>query len=145
MISLWKEVMHSRSGHMFYPSYVSKKTHDRRRTGKCCQTHMTYTDQRVILAYVLIFLDFGAIHFRFHNRISHWPINFQSATPWTAQGDKRFCAFWRSVKLCPIRNKHPDRRKGLTFDCMHGQWTNTYKKNGVLIDVSFYLFYFLHT
>jgi hypothetical protein len=47
----------------------------------------------VMLAYVLTLLDLGAIHFKYHDRIKHCSIGFQSAIPMTTQGDKHFCAF----------------------------------------------------
>jgi hypothetical protein len=37
-------------------------------------------------------LDLKAIHFKYHDRITHRPIGFQSVNPGIAQGDKRFCA-----------------------------------------------------
>jgi hypothetical protein len=43
---------------------------DRRQNVKRCQTHMACIDQRIILAYVQILLDFRAICFKFHDRIN---------------------------------------------------------------------------
>jgi hypothetical protein len=37
---------------------------------------------------VQILLDFGAIHFKFHDRINQRPISFQSTIPETTQGDE---------------------------------------------------------
>jgi hypothetical protein len=37
--------------------------------------------------------DFGAIRFKFHHRINQRPIDFQSVTLGTAQGDEVFYAF----------------------------------------------------
>jgi hypothetical protein len=39
----------------------------RHQEGKRCQTHTACIDERIILAYVQIILDFGAIHFKFHD------------------------------------------------------------------------------
>jgi hypothetical protein len=94
---------------------------DRRQKGKRCQTHTIYIDQRIILTYVQKLLDFGAMHFKFHDRINQRPINFQSAISKIAQGDNRFCASQRYVKFCPTSNKHPDRCKGLTSNRTHDQ------------------------
>jgi hypothetical protein len=46
--------------------------------------HMAYIDQRIILDYVQILLDFRAIRFKFHDRINQQPISFQSVIPRTA-------------------------------------------------------------
>jgi hypothetical protein len=43
-------------------------------------------------AYVQIYLDFGAIHFKFNDRVKQRPIGFQRATLMTAQGGEHFCA-----------------------------------------------------
>jgi hypothetical protein len=43
---------------------------DRRQNVKRCQTHTTFIDQQIILAYVQILLDFGAIRFKFYNRMN---------------------------------------------------------------------------
>jgi hypothetical protein len=43
---------------------------DRRQKGKHCQTHTTCIDQRIILVYVQILLDFRVIRFKFHDRIN---------------------------------------------------------------------------
>jgi hypothetical protein len=37
-------------------------------------------------------LGFRAIRFKFHDQIRQRPIDFQSVTPQSAQGDERFCA-----------------------------------------------------
>jgi hypothetical protein len=65
---------------------------DRRQNGKRCQTHMTCIDQRIILSYVQILIDFGAIRFKFHDRINQRSISFQNAILKTVQDDKCFCA-----------------------------------------------------
>jgi hypothetical protein len=53
---------------------------------------MPCIDQQIILAYVQILLDFGAIRFKFHDWINQRPISFQSVIPETAQGNKPFYA-----------------------------------------------------
>jgi hypothetical protein len=53
---------------------------------------MACIDQQIILAHVQILLDFGAIRFKFHDRINQRSINFQSAIPGITQSDKRFYA-----------------------------------------------------
>jgi hypothetical protein len=49
---------------------------DRRQKGKRCQTHTTCIDQQIILAYVQILLDFGAIRFKFHDWINQRLVSF---------------------------------------------------------------------
>jgi hypothetical protein len=46
----------------------------------------------VVLAYVPKLFNLRAIRFKYHDRIKHHPIDFQSVTPGTMQGDKRFYA-----------------------------------------------------
>jgi hypothetical protein len=58
---------------------------DQRQKGKRCETHMACIDQRIILAYAQILLDFGAVRFKFHDRINQRPVSFQSAIPRIAQ------------------------------------------------------------
>jgi hypothetical protein len=50
---------------------------------------LTYS---IVRAYVPALLDLKAIRFKFHDRVKHRPIGFQSMTPGTAQGDKCFYA-----------------------------------------------------
>jgi hypothetical protein len=49
--------------------------------------------KHVIQAYVLTLLDFMTIRFKYLDQIKHRPIDFQSVTTGTEQGDKHFCAF----------------------------------------------------
>jgi hypothetical protein len=97
------------------PQLSIRQPPDQRQKVKRCQTHTACIDQRIILAYVQIFLNFGAIWFMFHDRINQWPISFQSAISRTAQGDKRFYVSWWSTKLCPNSNKHPRLTQGAYF------------------------------
>jgi hypothetical protein len=106
---------------------------------------MTCIDQWIILAYVQIFLYFGAIRFKFHDRINQRSISFQSTFLGTAQDDKHFCALWWYAKLCLNRNKHPRSMQRAYL------WSHTRSANqrvninqGLPIDVPFYLILFTH-
>jgi hypothetical protein len=79
---------------------------------------MTCTDQRVILAYVQIFLDFGVIRFKFHDQINQRSISFHSVIPSTTQDDKHYDD---PRSFAQIEISVPGRCKGLTSDHMHGQ------------------------
>jgi hypothetical protein len=106
---------------------------------------MACIDQRIILVYIQILLDFGAIHFKFHDRINQRPINFQSVIPETTQGDKHFYASWRSAKLCPNSNKHL-RSMQVAYFRSHTRSMNQRVNisQGLPIDVSNHLLYFQH-
>jgi hypothetical protein len=106
---------------------------------------MTCIDQRIILAYVQILLNFRAICFKFHYRINQRPISFQSAIPRTAQEDIHFYASWRYVKLCPNRNKHSRSTQGAYFHSYTWSANQSVKiSQGLPIDVPNNLLYFLH-
>jgi hypothetical protein len=85
---------------------------------------MTCIDQRVILAYVQIFMDFREIRFKFHDQVNQRLISFQSVIPGTAQDEKRFYAFNDLWSFAQMEISIPDRLKGLTFDRTHDQRTN---------------------
>jgi hypothetical protein len=103
---------------------------------------MTCIDQRIILAYVQILLDFGAIRFKFYDRINQRPVSFQSAIPETAQGNKCFYAYWRYAKLCPNSNKRPRSMQWAYFRSHAWSAYQRVKINqGLLIDVLNHLLY----
>jgi hypothetical protein len=53
---------------------------------------MACINQRIILAYVQILLDFGAVHFKFHDQINQRLVSIQSVPLRIEQGDKCFYA-----------------------------------------------------
>jgi hypothetical protein len=74
------------------PQLSIGKNFDRCQTGGYCKLHMACMTQHVvkhthhpelefaynvILAYVLALLDLRAIHFKFHDRMKHRPIDFK--------------------------------------------------------------------
>jgi hypothetical protein len=84
-----------------------------------------------------IYLGFLAIRFKFHDRIKHRPISFQSMIPRIARGDKPLCASRRSVKLCPTSNKRPRSTQEAYFRS-HARSANQRVQisYGLLIDVT---------
>jgi hypothetical protein len=68
--------------------------------------HAASIDQRVIVAYMQIFLDLGAIRFKFHDLITQLPITFQSAIPGTVEDDKHSCTSKPSRYVSMINDNH---------------------------------------
>jgi hypothetical protein len=64
---------------------------------------------------VQIYLDSGAIRFKYNNQVKQWSIGFQGATPGTVQGDEHFYALGRSTRLRPISNKCSRLTQGAHF------------------------------
>jgi hypothetical protein len=98
----------------------------------------------IILAYVQILLDFGAICFKFHDRINRWPISFQSTIPKSRKAisvSTHHDDLWSFAQLAI---SIPDRRKELTFDRTHDQRTDVYKSTkgsrlmSLIISYTFY-------
>jgi hypothetical protein len=118
---------------------------DRRQKGKHYQTHTACIDHWIMLAYVQILVDFGSIHFKFHDRINHRSISFKSTIPGTMQGKKRLCATWQSVKLCPNSNKHSRSMRGVYFRSHARSAKQRIKiSQGLPIDIPNHLLYFSH-
>jgi hypothetical protein len=106
---------------------------------------MACIDQRIMLSYVQILLDFRAVCFKFHDQINQWPISFQSMIFETAQGDKRFCTSWSSTKLYPNSNKCLRLMQGAYFQS-HAQSVYQHVKisQGLSIHVHNHLLYTQH-
>jgi hypothetical protein len=92
-------------------------------------------------------MDIGVIRFKYHDRMKHHPIDFQSVNPGTTQNDEHFCAYRRSVKLHPSQNASPINARGLLLN-VHttSESTRFYMtKKGAPDQHLVLLLYFLHS
>jgi hypothetical protein len=72
-----------------------------------------------------ILLDFGAICFKFHDRINQRLISYQSAIPEPHKAISIFAHHDDPRSFAQIEISVLDRREGLTSNRTHGQQTNT--------------------
>jgi hypothetical protein len=143
IISLQRETTRSRSGQMLHPQLsIGQSSRSVPKGWTLAGAYGLYRPTSHIKL-ACKYLGFQAIWFKFHDRIKHQPISFQSTIPRTAQGDKRLCVSRWSTKLCPTSNKRPRLTQGAYFRS-HARSVNQRVQisQGLLIDVpNHHIFY----